>query len=399
MVFNVYFARRVVPPEGVRVWGVTVAGPALWSFLVSGSMLAMFVLAPLLGAIADLAGRKRAFLRFFWLLGCAGSLGLWTATPGAVWTTAILFAVANIGFAGGNVFYNAFLPGLGSRQDLGRISGFGWAVGYLGGGLCLALNLLMIQRPGLFGLPPGDAPIRAALLSVGVWWLLFGAPIFLATPPDRGGAARPFVEWVRLGWARLADTFRHVRSRKNLFLFVLAYALYNDGIETVILTASVVGAELLGLSTGELIRCFLMIQGVAFAGALLFGYLADRWGHKTVILLTLGVFAAVVVAGSRMTSAATFWALGAVLGLVLGGSQAASRSLMGRLTPPDRTGEFFGFFGVIGKLTAVVGPFVFGLATQAAGLRRGMLALLVFFAAGGAVLSRVRDDEPRPPAP
>ncbi|HMZ26299.1 MAG TPA: MFS transporter [Elusimicrobiota bacterium] len=400
VVFNVYFAKSVVPPEGIRFLGAVLSGPALWSFTVSVSMFVMVLLAPLLGAVADLSGKRKSFLRFFWALGVLSSVGLFWVTPGRVALAVILFSLANMGFAGGNAFYNAYLPDLGPRQSLGAISGFGWAVGYIGGGLCLALDLALIQRPAWFGLSTDQfLPVRASLLSVGLWWGLFGFPIFLFAPAETPGEGRSARAWARLGWSRLLDTARHLARYRNLMIFVLAYALYNDGIETVILTASVVGAELLGLSSGELIQCFLMIQGVAFLGSLLFGALADRWRHKTVILITLAVYTGVILWGARMTSRGEFWVLGVVLGLVLGGSQAASRSLMGLLTPPERSGEFFGFFGVVGKLTAVLGPLVFGLAAQAGGVRRGVLSLLVFFILGGTVLVFVKEPGTPPPAP
>jgi UMF1 family MFS transporter len=398
VVFNVYFAQQVVPPEGARWFGRTVSGAALWSFVASFSMFILFFMAPLLGTIADLSGSKKKFLRFFWIMGSLASLGLFWVKPGSVMLAVLLFTLANMGFAGGNVFYNALLPTLGPRRALGGISGFGWAVGYVGGALCLALNLLMIQRPALFGFSTEHQfPVRAALFSVGIWWLVFGAPLLLPRSDEAAAPRRSLLSWTGLAWGRLWTTFRNVRSYKNLLLFILSYAVYNDGIETIILTASVVGAELLHMSPAELIQCFLMIQAVAFVGALGFGVLADRWRHKTVIGLTLIVYVGVVLWAARMTSRTEFWILGAVLGLVLGGSQAASRSFMGALTPPEQSGEFFGFYGVVGKLTAVAGPFVFGAVSQGAGLRYGILSLLVFFLVGGVILLFVEENAPLRP--
>ncbi len=398
-VYNVYFVQKVVPPEGLFFLGRPWRGPALWAFAVSLSTLAIFLLSPLLGAIADLSGRKQRFLRFFWLLGSLSTAALFFVAPGRVLPGVLIFALANIGFAGGNVFYNAFLPALAPPERQGRVSGLGWAVGYLGSLLCLGLNLVMIEQPGLFGLGTGNAlPVRTALLSVGVWWADFGWPIFVWGPPDRPAARRPLREWTRLGWARLADTGRNLGRYKNLALFMAAFALYNDGIETVILTASVVGAGILGMSPGELIQCFLMIQAVAFLGALIFGQLADRWSHKGTILVTLAVYLWVLARAYVMTSRREFWILGAVLGLILGGSQAASRSLMSRLTPPGKSGEFFAFYGIVAKFTAVLGPFVFGIASQTVGLRGAILSLAPFFVLGGLLLMRVREPSGRPPA-
>lgn len=396
VIFNVYFVQRVVPPEGWGFLGLRAPGAALWGYTVSLSMLVTFVLAPLLGAAADHVRSKKAFLKWFWLLGVSASAGLFFVTPGRVGLAAGLFLLANIGFAGGNVFYNAFLPELCDRPAMGRVSGLGWAVGYLGGGLCLALNLLMLKSPGLFGLEAGNfLPVRASLLSVGLWWFVFALPFFRWVPEERradqGAAPTPWAA-LGLGWKRLRETFGRAREHRNLFKFLAAYVLYNEGIETIILMASVFGAQALGMSQDELVLCFLMIQGVAFAGALIFGRLADHLRHKKTIGLTLAVYMAVIGWAYVMTSSRDFWILGVVVGLVLGGSQAASRSLMGLLTPPDRSAEFFSFYGVVGKLTAVLGPFVFGLASQLGGLRNGVLSLLVFFLAGGALLVFVEEN-------
>jgi UMF1 family MFS transporter len=394
VVFNVYFARQVVPPEGLRFLGRTVTGVSLWSGLVSFSMLVVFLISPILGAAADHAGRKKRYLALFWAAGVLGCCALFFVKPGRVGLAALSFVLANTGFSGSLAFYNALLPDLSDEKTMGRVSGLGWAVGYIGGGLCLLMNLLMIKRPGLFGLSPaGFLPVRACFLSVGAWWFLFTLPLLLWVPePPGAGSAAALSTWgtVRLGWERLIDTARHVGRYRTLLKFLGAYLVFNDGIETVILMASIVGAQLLGMSQDELILCFLMIQGVAFVGALVFGELADRLGHKASIMLSLGVYvAAILWAHARMSSAREFWILGAVVGTVLGGSQAASRSFMGLLTPPDRSAEFFSFFGVVGKLTAVLGPLVFGVASQAWGLRDGMLSLLTFFFLGGALLAAV----------
>ncbi|HRY28832.1 MAG TPA: MFS transporter [Elusimicrobiota bacterium] len=397
VVFNVYFVQRVVPAEGVRLLGATVPGTSLWGYTVSLSMLIIFVCSPVLGALADHAGRKKSFLALFWLAGCAASAGLFFVRPGDVRPAILLFLVANIGFAGGNVFYNAFLSEIAEPGRMGRVSGFGWAVGYLGGGLCLALNLWMIQSPQTFGLSSEDyLPVRATLLSVGVWWFVFGLPLMFVLRERPGRATEHPAGLLRPAVLRLRETFQNLRRYKNLLTFLAAYLLYNDGIETIILMASVFGAQALGMAQNELILCFLMIQAVAFAGALFFGWLADRLSHKKSILCTLAVYGGVLLWAAAMRARWEFWILGAVVGVVLGGSQAASRSWMALLTPPEKSAEFFAFYGVVGKLTAVLGPLVFGVVSQVWGLRPGVLSLLVFFLAGGALLTRVREKSESP---
>jgi len=397
VVFNVYFAQRVVPPEGIRVAGHVLQGPFLWSAAVALSTFAVFLLAPLLGAVADLSGRKKSFLSFFWILGTLASSALVFVTPGRVGLAMVLFGLANIGFAGGNIFYNAFLPELAPPDRQGRLSGLGWAVGYLGSFLCLGLNLLLIRFPERFHIPPTDDwPVRAGLLTVGLWWAAFGWPLLVWGPRDRPLDTRSPILWVRRGLERLARTGRELGHHRNLLLFMAAFALYNDGIETVILTASLVGAGLLGMPPGELILCFLMIQAVAFAGALALGRWADRIGPKRVVLVTLAVYLGVLARAYFLETKSEFWALGVVLGFVLGGSQAASRTLMGRLVPPGQNAEFFSFYGIVAKFTAIAGPLVFGVAAQWGGLRTAVLSLAPFFLVGGVLLIYVRDAAPPP---
>jgi MFS transporter, UMF1 family len=397
VVFNVYFVQRVVPAEGYPIFGARVPGPALWGYTVSFSMLLTFLLAPLLGAWADGSGKKKLFLALHWAAGSAACAALFFATPGRTGLAMGFFVAANVGFSGSNVFYNAFLPQLSTPRNLGRVSGLGWALGYVGGGLCLALNLLIIKSPQSFGLSTENfLPVRASFLCAGAWWFFFGLPLLFWVEEKRGPAGRAFsARALSAAWARLLETFRHVRRYSNLAKYLAAYVVYNDGIETVILMASLFGAQALGMPADELILCFLMIQGVAFAGSLAFGWLADRIQHKRTIFITLAVFSAAVLWAAGMESAREFWFLGAVVGLVLGGSQAASRSLAALLIPPDKSAEFFSFFGLAGKLTSALGPLLFGAVSQAAGLRAGVLSLLVFFVLGGGLLLFVQEPDRR----
>jgi len=301
VIFNVYFATRVVPPEGAILWGARIPGTALWAYTVSFSMLLTFLMMPVLGAWADWAGNKRSLLTFFWLMGCFATVGLSRVGPGDVGKGILFFVIGNMGFAGGNVFYNAFLPELVSEKELGRVSGFGWAVGYVGGGLCLFTNLMMLNFPGAFGLAGEEEAVRFCFLVVAVWWFLFGLPqrlfvkeraVSRAGGPGRSSAEAPRAglgtAW-RVGSKRVWHTLCHLREHGNLVKFLAAYLVYNDGIETIILMASLFGAQVLGMTLSELTLCFLMIQGVASLGAWVFGWMADRFKHKPIILITHSV--------------------------------------------------------------------------------------------------------------
>jgi UMF1 family MFS transporter len=395
VIFNVYFVQQVVPPTGVVWGGMTIPGASLWSYTVSFSMFLVFLISPLLGAVADSTGSRKKFLAGFWLLGCLSTLGLFFVQPGDVALGAGLYILGNLGFSGSLAFYNSFLPSLCSPKTMGRVSGLGWAVGYAGGGLCLALNLWMIKSPETFGLSPENfLPVRTTFLTVGLWWFFFSLPFFRWVGDVRPPGMSPpgALACLSLGWKRLRDTVQNIRRYGNLLRFLAAYLVYNDGIETIILMASLVGAGLLGMSPDELVLCFLMIQGVAFVGALAFGWLADRIRHKPVLFIALALYGGCLLWAAQMSSPREFWILGVVVGLVLGGSQAASRSWMGLLTPPEKSAEFFSFFGVVGKLTAVLGPLVFGLITQVWGMRPGILSLMVFFALGALLLAFVKEE-------
>lgn len=392
VIFNVYFVQVICRD-------LPIPGESLWGYAVSASMLMTFLSAPLLGAIADRAGLRKRFLAVHCYGACLFTGLLFWMKEGDWVLASILFLLANVGFTVGNAFYNSFLLEISSPGERGRISGYGWALGYLGGGALLALNLGMLKRPELFGIPTQDyLPVRFCLLSAAIWWALFSIPFFLWIKEERPArsstqtAARPAQSLgnsLARGLSQLASTLRKVKEKSELFKFLIAYLIYNDGIETVILVASIFGAKVLGMENKEIVLCFLMIQAVAFVGSLIFGFLADLWGHKPSILLTLAIFLGATLWASIIQSASQFWILGAFIGLVLGGSQAASRSLLALLAPPAASAEYFGFFALAGKLSTVAGPFLFGLVSQFFSLRAAAGSLSLFFLAGGLILLSV----------
>jgi UMF1 family MFS transporter len=313
----------------------------------------------------------------------------------------ILFVISLIGATASTVFYDALLPHIASEEEIDRVSSAGYAVGYIGGGLLLALNLAWILKPAWFGLPSGpglsDAartlPTRLALLSVAVWWVVFSIPLFRRVPePPRtreldelsGGSALvvPFV--------RVAETFRALRGYKQAFLMLLAFMVYNDGIQTIQKMAATYGKEL-GIADSVLIASILIVQFVGFPFAFLFGTIADRIGAKATIFIGLVIYAGISVLGFYMRTAAHFMLLAAMVATVQGGTQALSRSLFASLVPPHKSGEFFGFYSVFEKFASIFGPLLFWMTIAMTGSsRNAILSVILFFAIGALLLSRVR---------
>lgn len=388
VIFNQYFASVVAGGEkGVKVLGFHLHGASFFTFSVSVSMALSAVFSPLLGAVADASGLKKRFLMVFCYTSVLFTGLLYFVRAGTYWKGAIFFILANIGFEGGNVFYNAFLTDISTDQNIGRISGLGWALGYIGGGLLLVINLVMLKYPEWIGFPAGYFSVQDCFFSVSLWWFVFSLPTFLFVRERKEGLVASEKISLQAGYRRLRHTFVRIRTFRELTKFLVAYLIYNDGIETVIIIASIFGAEVLGMGTDEIILFFLMIQGIAFFGSLIFGVLADAIGNKRTIMGSLAVWSMVILWAFRLgifgDPRTEYWILGVLCALVLGGSQAASRSLQGILTPRANSAEFFGFFAVSGKFASVFGPLIYGLLISMTGsVRSGILSLLLFFVVG-----------------
>jgi len=400
VIFNQYFATVVAGGQkGIELFGFYLHGASFFTFSVALSMAISAVLAPFLGAVADATASKKRFLMVFCYVAILSTGFLYFVREGNYWRGAIFFIIANIGFAGGNVYYNAFLPEISTDENIGRISGLGWALGYIGGGALLAINLIMLKYPGWLGLPAGYFTVQDCFLSVALWWFVFSLPTFIFI---REKAQKPFPAFRKShfseGYQRLRRTFRRIKTFRELTKFLVAYLIYNDGIETVIVMASIFGAEVLGMETGEIILFFLMIQGVAFLGSLIFGFLADMIGNKKTVVISLGVWSFIVVWAFRLgiiwDPKTEYWILGVLAGIVMGGSQAASRSLQGIFTPDANSAEFFGFFAVSGKFASVFGPLIYGILIAITGsVRSGILSVLFFFLVGMAILWTVNEEK------
>ncbi|MCB9366192.1 MAG: MFS transporter [Calditrichaeota bacterium] len=397
VIFNKYYAGVIAGgAAGVEVFGTRVPGTTVFSFFVSASMVLIAILGPLLSALSDLGKLKLRMLALHAGVGIAATAMLATLHEGAWLIGGLWFLVAQFGFAGGNIFYNAMLMDIADERDYAKVSAIGWAWGYLGGGLLLALNLVMLQYPHLLGAAKGAFTVQHCFLSAAIWWAVFTIPVVLSYRSPRGNLRPRVAEAYR----SLKKSLRGLRQLPTFSRFFLAYLLYNDGIETVIVMASIFGDQELHMATGDLVLFFLMVQGVAFVGSLIFGVIADRLDNRRAVLIGVAVWCVVALWGWQLgwlgNAQKEYWFLGILAGIVMGGTQAASRSLQAVLIPPANSAEFFSFFAISGKFASAIGPAIFGIAVWMTGsLRLGMLSLLIFFIAGAYLLWTVSEERGR----
>ncbi len=374
------------------------AATRTWANLNTWTLVAIAIVSPLLGAIADRAPVKKLGLAFFMIIGVGGTAAMYFVHQGELALASMTFVLSLVGATCSFVFYEAMLPHLASPEEVDRVSSAGYAFGYLGGGMLLAFNVVLILKPALFGLPSGAGltfdqqtlPTRIGFIAVAAWWLFFSIFTLRGVPEvpvkDRGEKGLRILSGA---FRELAATYRALRSHPQAFLMLGAFLIYNDGISTIIRMATAYGAEI-GLGPADMIPAILLVQFIGIPFAFAFGWLADRIGAKRAILLGLAAYGVISFLGYRMATARDFLVLAVLVGMVQGGTQALSRSLFANLIPTERSGEFFGLWSVFEKFAGILGPWAFSIAIGITGSSRtAILAVILFFIVGGGMLMLV----------
>jgi UMF1 family MFS transporter len=355
--------------------------------------LIVAALAPVLGAIADRGGVRRKFLLVFTVIGVLMTAALALVGKGD-WPLAIaLFTVGVVGFTAGIVFYDALIIDVASKPQWDFVSGAGYAFGYLGGGLLFAVNVWMTLQPEVFGLADAAEAVKVSFVSVAIWWAIFSIPLFLFVKERPAPSPVGILQATREGWLQFIETFRHIRQLKVVFLFLLAYWFYIDGVNTVIKMAVDYGMSL-DFKTSDLITALLMVQFIGFPAALAFGWFGQRYGTKLGIYIAIIVYTGVTVWAYYLETVTEFYMMAIAIGLVQGGVQSLSRSYYARLIPPDKSAEFFGFYGMLGKFATIIGPFMMGwVAVLTGSTRFAILSIAVLFIIGLVLLMKVDERE------
>jgi len=361
-----------------------------WGYSNTIAMLIIAITAPILGAIGDHFGAKKRFLGGFAGIGIVATALLFGVGKGMWFYASLVYVFGRVGFGCANIFYDSLLPHVARPDEIDRVSAEGYAYGYLGGGILLSINLIMIIKPDFFSIPDAQWASRISFLMVALWWAVFSMPLLKNVPEPsilvaRNESTNPLVA----GYERLRKTFGEIRKFKELMKFLVAFWLYNDGIGTIIIMAVIFGVEI-GISKFHLIGAILMVQFIGVPFTVFFGRLPKKLGTKNSILLALCIYGVIVILGYFVNRPLHFWVLALLVSMVQGGSQALSRSLYGSMTPPSKSGEFFGFYNVSSKFAGIIGPALFASVGQLAGSSRlGIISILVFFLLGALVLATV----------
>ena len=377
--FKTYWANALSPNESTFYLGSA----------NSSAAIIIALLAPFLGAVADRGTAKKRFLAITSFLGICMTLGLWLVAEGK-WELAIIFYfLSSIGWTGANIFYDALITGVSTKKNVDYVSSLGFALGYIGGGLLFLLNVLMYLKYDLFGIPDPATAIKISFLTVAIWWAIFSIPLFVFVNEPKIYQPTGIKNSVKLGWKQLVNTLRDIGKYKIVALFLLAYWLYIDGVDTIIRMAVDYGKSL-NFTTSTLITALLMVQFIAFPAALAYAKISEKIGTKRAIISGILGYTVITVLGYLMQKEWQFYFLAGMVGLFQGGIQALSRSLFSRIIPHDKSAEFFGFYNMLGKFAAVIGPFLMGSVTLMFGNPRiGILSILILFVSGLAILLKV----------
>lgn len=367
---------------------------AYWGYTSSISALVAAIISPILGALADFSGTKKRFLTIFMVIGVTATTLLYFVQTGDWLLASLLFLFGNVGFAGSLVYYDGLLPHVARPDEIDQVSSKGYAMGYIGGGILLAINLVMIMfLPDSLGVDTA-LMTRLSFVTVAVWWFIFTLPLLLNVkePPRRIEAGEEGMKPVQASFKRLAETFKEIRHYRDLSLGMLAFWVYANGIGTIIVMATAYGNEL-GFGQTTLIGTLLMVQFLAAPFAFLFGWLAKKVGTIKGIYISLAVYTLISILGYFMYQEWQFWVLGALVATVQGGSQALSRSMIGKMIPKSKSAQFYGFFSVFEKFASILGPFLFGVVSTLMGHSRlSIVSLIIFFAVGIFILTKVNLD-------
>ncbi len=359
-----------------------------WSYTLTIALVLIAFLAPVIGAISDYSNRKKSFLKIFATIGILFTALLYFINSGDWIFASVIFIFANLGFALADIFYNSLLKFIARPDDIDRVSTLGYAIGYLGGGLLLGINLLMF----LF-IKDSQLAAKLCFLSVSLWWAFFSIPVFKYVNEPGTNPGPKNIDYIKVGFSRTIKTFREIRKYRQLFFFLLAFWVYNDGIGTIIKLAIIYGAEL-GISSTSLLGALLATQLIGIPFTLLFGRLAGRIGSKNSIIIGLAVYTLISIMAFFITTALHFWILALMVGTVQGGTQALSRSYFCSMVPEEKSAEFFGFYGMSSKFAGIFGPLIFALVgTMTGSSRYSILSIVVFFLLGIILLSFVNEKE------
>ncbi len=387
VVYAVFFKKYIVGDFSIDLFGFhRNPGDLLWGLSGAGSMLIVGITSPVIGAIADFSSRKKYFLFGYSLICIIATMLLFELQAGMVWQGMLLFIVGNIGFEGAIVFYNGFLPQITTRDNIGKISGYGFALGYVGSLVALLIAMPYAQQANQVG---DLSLMQPTFLWAGLFFFVFSLPFYLLVHEQKN-PVQTDTGSVLSGYRRTKETLRRIKEFPEITKFLMSYFIYIDGVNTVIYFSGIYASDSLGFSMQEVILFFAIVQASAISGSYLFGFLTDKLGPKKTINLTLYLWMIVVVGGFLSFTAATFYIVGLIAGVAMGSSQAASRALMGRLIPENMEAEFFGFYALTGKFSAILGPLLFGLTSLVTGSQRvAVLSVLVFFITGYVLLQRV----------